>query len=63
VPTSAVGELPHFGGEVATLRVPSAARNGRPPQRRWFEFASRQACPLADSFTFRHAAESQYYFP
>ena len=49
VPTSAVGELPHFGGEAATLQVPSAARNAQPPQRRWFEFARRQARLLADS--------------
>lgn len=43
MPTSAVSELPHFGGDTATLQVPSAARNAQPPQRRWFEFAPRQA--------------------
>jgi hypothetical protein len=49
VPTSAVSELPHFSGEAATLQVPSAARNGQPPQRRWFELAPRRARLLADS--------------
>lgn len=43
VPTSAVNELPHFSSDGSALQAPGTARAKERHQRRWFEFAPRQA--------------------